>query len=254
MSSSASSDVSSRRPGDGIDFGRDHGVIPALDMESTEGIKRVVEATTGIDGVVGYKLGLTLVLRLGLAGAVNALKDVTDLPVLYDHQKAGPDVPDMAAKFCRIAACAGVDGLILFPLAGPRAVDGFVGQSLDNGLLPIVGGDLPFPDYNVSGGGYVSDDALERIFERAMAAGARDFIIPGNTPDKVRHHAAQLRAGVHRPRLFIPGIGALGGNIGDCFAAAEGCSAYAIIGRGIYGADDPTAAARALASEAVGFD
>lgn len=230
-----------------------HGIIPALDMDSADQVRRVVESTTGIEGVVAYKLGLTMVLRLGLAEAVRRLKEVTDLPILYDHQKAGPDVPDMAAKFCRLCAEAGADGLILFPLAGPRAVDGFVGGALDNGLLPVVGGDLPLADYNASGGGYVVDDALDHIFRRALDLGARHFIVPGNTADKIRHHAGWLRRAIDRPQLVIPGIGALGGSIEDCFAAAEGCNAYAVVGRAIYGADDPTAAARQLAAEAQRF-
>lgn len=235
------------------EFRTTHGIIPALDMDSADTIRRVVESTSGIEGVVGYKLGLTMVLRLGLAEAVRQLKEVTDLPILYDHQKAGPDVPDMAGKFCRLCAESGADGLILFPLAGPRAVDEFVGGSLENGLLPVVGGDLPLTDYNASGGGYVVDNALDLIFERATNLGARHFIVPGNTADKVQHHAERLTAVIDRPQLVIPGIGALGGSIGDCFAAASGCNAYAVVGRAIYGADDPTAAARELAQQALRF-
>jgi orotidine-5'-phosphate decarboxylase len=236
-----------------VEFATSHGIVPALDLDAVDAACQVVESTRGIEGVVGYKLGLTMVLRLGLGEAVRRIKEITDLPVLYDHQKAGPDVPDMAGKFCRICAEAGADGLILFPLAGPRAVDGFVGESLDNGLLPVVGGDLPLADYNASGGGYVIDDALDHIFARAADLGARHFIVPGNTADKVRHHAARLAGRMQTPSLVIPGIGALGGSIDECFAAAAGCNAYAVVGRAVYGADDPAAAARALAAEALAF-
>ena len=41
--------------------------------------------------------------------------------------------------------------------------------------------------------------------------------------------------------------------IPDCFAAANGCNAYAVIGRGVYGASDPGEAARKFADEALGF-
>lgn len=236
-----------------LEFAVSHGIMPALDLDSVDSVCRVVESTSGIEGVVGYKLGLTMVLRLGLAEAVRTIRELTDLPVLYDHQKAGPDVPDMADKFCGICREAGADGLILFPLAGPRAVESFVGRSLDNGLLPVVGGDLPLEDYNASGGGYVVDDALDRIFMRAADLGARHFIVPGNTAAKVRHHAGWLVDKVERPSLVIPGIGALGGTIGECFAEASGCNAYAVVGRAVYGAEDPAAAARELAAEALQF-
>ena len=230
-----------------------HGIMPALDSDSVYDVLRTVEATTTIEGVIGYKIGLTLALRLGLPNAVSALREVTDLPIIYDHQKAGADIPDMGTKFCALAAKSGVSGLILFPLAGPKAVDAFVGGSLEAGLMPLVGGDLPLKDYNVSGGGYVIDDALDHIFQRAVDLGADHFIVPGNTDVKVRHHARALRKAVKRPSLVIPGIGALGGTIADCFAAAEGCRAYAVVGRAIYGAKDPGEAARQLAGAALEF-
>jgi orotidine-5'-phosphate decarboxylase len=230
-----------------------HGILIALDMESLDHMRKVVEQTSSIAGVVGYKVGLTATLRLGLGNAVGDLRACTDLPLIYDHQKAGPDVPDMAPKFSATCKQAGVDGLILFPVAGPRAVVAFAGSAYRNRLLPIVGGDLPFPDYNASGGGYVIDDALDRIFRKAIEIGVDHFVIPGNTPDKVRHHAGWLVEKIERPCLFIPGIGALGGSIADAFSAAPGCNAYAVVGRAVYDASDPGEAARHLAGEALRF-
>src|SRR5262249_20082046 len=99
-----------------------HGILIALDMESLDQMRKVVEQTSGISGVVGYKMGLTVTLRLGLGGAVRHLRASTDLPLIYDHQKARPDVPDMAQKFSPTFNEAKVDAVVLFPLAGPRAV------------------------------------------------------------------------------------------------------------------------------------
>ncbi len=233
-----------------VKFRAQHGIIVALDADSVEACKRTIEVTTSIHGVVGYKLGMTMVLRMGLAESVRQLRSITDLPLLYDHQKAGPDVFDMAAKFAGLCAEAKVDGLILFPTAGPRSVDAFVGETLKRGMLPLVGGDLPFPDYNVSGGGYVADDALDHIIARAIDVGASHFVIPGNTPDKLRHHAAWVREKLKAPVFVVPGIGPLGGKIGDLVRAAPGCSVLGVVGRAVYAANDPAAAARALADEA----
>jgi orotidine-5'-phosphate decarboxylase len=235
-------------PGVPFEFRARHGIIVALDADTVDACKRTIDLTTAIDGVVGYKLGLTTALRLGLAESVRQMREHTDLPLLYDHQKAGPDVFDMAAKFSALAAEAGVDGLILFPIAGPRSVDGFVGESLKHGILPLVGGDLPFPDYNVSGGGYVADDALERIIDRAAAIGARHFVVPGNTPAKLAHHARRIEA--LQPVFIVPGIGPLGGRLSDLIPVARGCSVLGVVGRAVYAADDPAAAARALVAEA----
>jgi orotidine-5'-phosphate decarboxylase len=230
-----------------------HGIIVALDLESMDAQKRVVERTTRVEGVAGYKLGLTATLRMGLAQAVRELRQVTALPLLYDHQKAGADVPDMAGKFSAVCAEAGVTGLILFPLAGPRAVCEFVGQALKRRMVPIVGGELPFPDYNAAGGGYVVDGALEMIFRAAIKIGADHFVVPGNTAEKVRYHAAWLAREIETPTLVIPGIGPLGGSIEDTFSAAPGCRAYAVVGRAVYDAPDTGEAARRLGAQALRF-
>jgi orotidine-5'-phosphate decarboxylase len=229
------------------------GIMPALDVDSFDEVKRVVARTTRVEGVVAYKVGLTSVLRLGLAAVVRELRAVTDLPLIYDHQKAGPDVPDMAAKFAALCKEAGADGLILFPVAGPRAVAEFVGNALKHRLLPVVGGDLPLPDYNVAGGGYIADDALARIFERAVALRTDHFVVPATDLAKVRRLAAWLVERLEVPFLFMPGIGALGGAIKDAFAAAPGCRRYAVVGRAVYGAPDPSEAAKRLAGEALAF-
>ena len=237
----------------GVRLGRTHGVVPALDADSFDEARRVVEKTTGIDGVVAYKIGATSVLQRGLAAAVAALRSVTDLPLIYDHQKAGADIPDMAAKFAAACARAGVDGVILFPTAGPRAVDGFVGEARRRKLLPIVGGELPLPDYLAKGGGYVADDALSRIVDRCLALRTDHFVAPATDLDRLRGIAGSLVRRLERPFLFLPGIGALGGSIERAFAAAPGCRLYAVTGRAIYAAPDPAEAARRLAGEALRF-
>ncbi len=236
-----------------VRFRTTHGIVPALDMESLDEMRRVVEQTSRVEGIVGFKVGLTAVLQLGLGQAIRQLRGATDLPLIYDHQKAGPDVPDMAAKFCATCRAAGVDGLILFPVAGPRAVREFVGHALKNDILPVVGGDLPLPDYNVAGGGFIADDALDRIFALAIEIGATSFVVPANKPAKVKHHADALKAKLARPSLFMPGIGALGGSIGETFSQAPGCQLYAVVGRAIYGAPDALEAAKRLAGEALAF-
>ena len=184
---------------------------------------------------------------------VQVVREYTDHPLLYDHQKAGPDIPDMAPKFVRLCRAAGVAGLILFPLAGPGAVKSFVGSSLEEGLVPIVGGALPLPDYLVSGGGFVADDGPTRIFEQAAALGAHHFVVPANEAATARRYVSLLRERVERPSLIMPGIGSLGGTIASAFAETSGCRAYAIVGRAIYASADPTEAARRLGAEALAF-
>ena len=230
-----------------------HGIMPALDMDSLDDVRRVIERTTGVEGVVAYKFGLTTVLRHGLHATVQALRNVTDLPLIYDHQKAGADVPDMAAKFAKLCAEAGADGLILFPVAGPRAVGEFVSHTYKHELLPVVGGDLPLPEYNVKGGGFIADNALTKIIERCVDMKTDHFVVPATNIPKLRSLAQWLTLKLEVPFLFLPGIGALGGSISDAFAVTEGCRTYAVVGRAVYGADDPAEAAKRLAGEALTF-
>jgi len=226
------------------------GVVPALDMAGFDELSRVVEATTGVDGVTGYKLGLTMVLRFGLFEAMRRLRDMTALPILYDHQKAGPDMPDMATKFTALTAEAGVAGLILFPVAGPTAVRAFAGEALKAGLVPVVGGEIPVSDYCLSGGGYLSDDALDRIMEEAAAIGTDHFVLPAHNAASIGKRCDRLAALLPEPVIFLTGFGPLGGSIAEGFAAARSCHArHAIVGRLIYGAADPGEAARRLVAD-----
>ena len=227
-----------------------HGVICACDVPTLDSLVRLLEAVDAVDGVVGYKLGSLLTLRHGLVEVVRAVRKMTAKPLLYDHQKAGLDIPSMAAEYVGACRDAGVEALILFPLGGPTAVDAFVGETLRAGLRPVVGGALPLDDYTTRGGGYVSPAALERITTRALALGARDFIVPATVPPAVRAMARRL-AGRRDARLFLPGIGALGGEIGAAFRAAGNVAAYAIIGRAIYSDRRPGDAARRFADEAL---
>jgi orotidine-5'-phosphate decarboxylase len=223
------------------------GVVPALDVDSHDQFELVVKSTTGVTGVAGYKLGLTTVLRFGLAEAMKRLRDLTDLPVLYDHQKAGPDMPDMAKKYTAMCVEARVDGLILFPVAGPTAVDAFVGESIAGGITPVVGGEIPVADYCISGGGYMIDNVLDRILERAAAAGADSFVLPAREPAKIVRWSKWIAGNVPNAAVFITGIGSLGGTIEDAFGAAAGCEKrFAIVGRLITGAKDPGEAAKKL--------
>ena len=115
-----------------------------------------------------------------------------------------------------------------------------------------VGGALPLPDYPARAGGYVTAAALGRIAERAFARGARDFIVPATDVAAIRRHARRF-GGRERTRLYLPGIGALGGEIRAAFAAAAGLSTFAIVGRAIYAAPEPAEAARRLGGEALAF-
>ena len=230
------------------------GLTPALDLETLDDLKRIVAETSTLDGVIEYKLGMHAVLHIGLFAAVKAIRKITDKPLIYDHQKAGADMPDSAGGFVRICRETGIDGLILFPVAGPTAVHNFVSHSLAAGLDPVVGGHIPVPDYAISGGGYLADDAVDRIMTLAAELGARRFVLPASEPDNIRRRSRWLLDNVNTPTLYLTGIGPLGGSIAESFSAAKGIPRLrAVVGRAICAADDPAAAATALIKEMMPF-
>jgi hypothetical protein len=88
------------------------GVVPACDVYDIKTFRKLVAATYDIEGVVGYKLGAILGLTYSLPQLVSIVNEYTDLPVIYDHQKAGTDIPRMGEKFAAICAEAGLKGVI----------------------------------------------------------------------------------------------------------------------------------------------
>src|SRR3989338_7696904 len=93
-------------------------VIPSCDVDSLEKLSKLVKSTCSVDGIGAYKIGFELVIHFGMENVVKTIRKSTKLPIIYDHQKAGTDIPDMGSKFMQ--ACKLADAVILFPQAGPE--------------------------------------------------------------------------------------------------------------------------------------
>ena len=74
---------------DGNLFGRKHGVIMALDMHERDLIEHVVDICNETQGVVAIKVGMIPAMHYGLPSTVELLRELKDLPLIYDHQKIG---------------------------------------------------------------------------------------------------------------------------------------------------------------------
>lgn len=167
---------------------------------------------------------------------------------IYDHQKAGTDIPQMGRPFAKTCREAGVDGIIIFPQAGPRTLEAFVSSALENDLVAIVGIMMTHPGYLASDGGYLIDTAPSLICDSALRLGATHFVLPGTNPTVVRRFSTGP-LGDGRYTLWMPGIGAQGGCLGNAFEAALPNKAVGIIGSSIYASTDPKKALEAFASE-----
>lgn len=221
----------------------DRSVIPACDVETIEELEELVEKTAHVEGIGAYKIGFGLGLKYGLPEVCETIRDRSDLPIIYDHQKSATDIPATGELFARVCHDSGVDAIILFPQAGPATEVAWVDACMKKGLGVIVGGEMTHPQYKMSEGGFLDDSGITRIYEIARENDVKDFVVPGNKPDRIEFYADLLKD--IRPVFYSPGLVAQGGKITDS-AQAAGKRWHAIVGRGIYQTPDMELAAKEL--------
>lgn len=224
----------------------DRSIIPACDVATLEALDKLVRETCGVRGVGGYKIGFELVIPFGMKNVIHTIRRHTQLPIIYDHQKAGTDIPDTGEKFMK--ACKGVDAVILFPQAGPETERRWIEAAQKEGLGVIIGGEMTHPKYLESDGGFILNGAPQAIYELAASLGVRDFVVPGNKPERIAEYKRTLETKGIKPVFYSPGMITQGGDISDA-ARAAGSEWHAIIGRALYQASDMRAMAEALAKK-----
>lgn len=208
-------------------------VIPACDVDSLEKLELLVAATCEIPGIGAYKVGLELALPFSIPKVVQLIRCYTKKPIIYDHQKAGNDIPDVGIKFAK--AVKGADAVILFPFAGGETQPAWIKACQDSGLIVLVGGHMTHPKFLKSQGGYIDDDAPRRIYTMAAEMGVDHFIVPGNQPDYVVLYRRLLESllGINEFRLSAPGFITQLGDISETGKAA-GNFWDAIVGTALY--------------------
>lgn len=229
-------------------FSKRHGIIPACDVESLESLNSLIKETCLLDFIVGYKIGMKMLALEGAKRVVNEIRSLTNLPIIYDHQKYGTDIPDLSGgDILESFKDAGLDGLIIFPFAGIKTLQATVEGCKRANLFPIVGGEMTHSGFLVSEGGYIADSSPAKIYRDAAHLGVDTFVVPGTKIDKIKEYAGLIGGIIPNPRLMFPGIGkGQGGDIAEAFKAASPYKCSAIVGRGIYAAKDMSAAATAL--------
>lgn len=211
-------------------------VIVAADVPNLGKLASLAEAVTGVNGIGGIKLGLTLAMQ-DLFVAVSAVRKSLGptFPIIYDHQKAGNDIPDMGKQFAEVLKESGVNAAILFPFAGPATQEAWTKSCFDAGLQVLTGGVMTHSQFLVSEGGYIADDSVERIYRFACKLGVRDFVVPGNKINWVNRIRQVLteELGEENFVLYAPGFIIQKGDISECGQAA-GNEWHAIVGSAIY--------------------
>lgn len=218
-------------------------IIPACDVATLDELKKLVLETYAVKGIGAYKIGFELVIPFGIKRIIAIIRDITEHPIIYDHQKAATDIPAAGLKFMK--ACKGVDAVILFPQSGPNTEEEWIKAAKEQGMKVIVGGEMTHKGYLESDNGFLKDDMPARVYTIAANLGVRDFVVPGNKPAKIAEYKSMLEDMGIEPVLYSPGFIAQGGSITEAGKAAVD-SWHAIVGRAIYQAKDMNKAAKEL--------
>ncbi len=210
-------------------------IIPACDVASLEKLKDLVIATSGVPGIGGYKVGLELTIPFGLNRVVEIIRYQSQLPVIYDHQKGGTDIPELGIKFAKVVKSSGVDAVILFPFGGAATEREWIKACQSADLVVLVGGHMTQPEFLVSEEGFIADFGPRRIYQIAAKLGITDFVVPGNKADFVLEYCQLLegKLGVGNFTLYAPGFISQGGDISETGKVA-GNKWHAIVGGAIY--------------------
>lgn len=206
---------------------RDRSIIISLDL-LLDRSEEVVEKTQDIDEVGAYKIPAISGLE-GWISWVDTLRICTNKPLIYDHQKAGTDVPDTAEKFMESLSAAEFDAVILSPRTNDyETQEAWIKAAQKQELGVIVGGEMTHMENPAH---YVE---ILDIYSDAVYLGVTDFVVPGNKPESIKRIREIVESKVKNPTFYAPGFGeAQGGDLAES-AKVAGERFHAIVGRGIY--------------------
>ena len=224
------------------------GVIPACDVDDLKQLEKLVKETNSVKGITAYKVGFMLAMNFGLPATVKTIRKHSSKPIIYDHQKAATDIPETAEGFMKACRQAGIDAVILFPFTGPETEKQWIESAKKEKLGVIVGGEMTHKGFSESEGGFISAEESVKIYEIAIENGVKNFVVPGNKPDKIKKYRELFEKKGVDYTLYSPGLVAQGGSISESGKAA-GSRWHAIVGRGIYSAADMKKAAEELCRE-----
>ncbi|MBI5511860.1 MAG: orotidine 5'-phosphate decarboxylase [Deltaproteobacteria bacterium] len=220
-------------------------LIPALDIGDLDEAVTLVAAVDALPEVYGYKVGFALGLSFGLPKVCAAIRARSQKPIIYDHQKAGTDIPDTGSLYAQTLSTAGVTEAIIFSHAGPQTQAAWIDALRNEGLKIIVGGVMTHPRFLASEGGYLVDDRILDAYKLAADKGVTAFVVPLTKPDIVQAIARRLGDG-GQWEFYSPGLGAQGGSV---TSLATLKNHYIIVGRSLFAASDKVAYLKGLAEQ-----
>ena len=188
-------------------FKLNRGIVISCNFREFQKLEEMVKSTRGLSFVAGYKVGMELAIRSGLGKVVYSIRKFTDLPIIYDHQKFGSDVPEIYRKsLFEAIKSSGIDALIIIPYSGKETLNIFVKRCFDAGLVPIVGGGLSHKGYIIEEGGYLDNKAHKKIYLDAARLGVSHFLMSCSRLDRIKIYCHKLENIVGQLKILLAGI------------------------------------------------
>ena len=217
----------------------DRGLYVSLDVPEHK-LRQLCANTSNIEGVRGFVIGAPTALEMGLSLAVDTVQIVNSVtsrsPILiYDHQSAGNDIPRNATRLMQVVNRSGIHKVIIYPSTNPEIAEPWIKAGQDHHLDVIVGKETTQDIAPLNG---IYDD----VFRLAAKLGVREFMLPGNKPDRVAHYRSIIESVVSQDpyTIYASGFGSQGGTV-ESFAKAAGEHTHwnLLIGSDIHTAPNP---------------
>ncbi len=200
-------------------------LIVAMDMLDREKALKVASDLKGM--VDAYKVNYPLVLSCGM-GIVTELAEFG--PVICDFKIA--DIDNTNRLIVEQVVKAGASGVIIHAFVGMDSMEACIKAA--DGIDVFVVAEMSHP-----GAKWFIIPVADVLARRAFDVGATGIIAPATRPERI----SQLRRIVEDLLILSPGVGAQGGS---AKATIEAGADFIIVGRSIYQADDPKAAAQEI--------
>ncbi len=202
-----------------------------LALDETDGTKALKVADAVGDLVDAIKINWPLVLSEG-PQMITELSKRSE--VICDFKVA--DIPNTVRLIVENAVSRGASAVIVHAFTGDDSLRAAVEAAGDAEIYAVT--EMSHP-----GAKLFTARHAEEMARLGVECGAAGFIAPATRPDRIR--AIRNVIGESK-KILSPGVGAQGGKASDAISAGAD---YAIVGRAIYGSEDPRASALAFAED-----
>ncbi|MFQ5710776.1 MAG: orotidine 5'-phosphate decarboxylase / HUMPS family protein [Candidatus Geothermarchaeales archaeon] len=192
------------------------------------------------DGLVGVKMGFPLLLSLGstkLHHLIGEMKGKSENLVFIGDFKIS-DIANTNLLIVRHLFDLGFDAVIFHVFTGYEGgFDKIIEEARDRGM-----GTIGIVYMSHPGALSFFEETYGELVSLGVKHGVDGFIVPGTRPQIIRRIRSEVK---EKTLLFAPGIGVQGGDPGETLKAGAN---FLIVGRSIYGSQDPSEALNKLLS------